>query len=45
MEGLGELYATNPEFRANYDRYAPGLADFMAEAMAVYAVGVMAEGG
>jgi DNA-binding transcriptional MerR regulator len=31
--GLGHLYTENDEFRANYDKYAPGLADFMKEAM------------
>ena len=35
--GLGRLYVENPEFRANYGRYRPGLADFMAAAMACYA--------
>ena len=34
--GLGQLYTDNPEFRANYDRYRPGLADFMRAAMEVY---------
>ncbi len=37
FRGLGELYATNEEFRAFYDRFAPGLADFMREAMKYYA--------
>ena len=35
--GLGQLYTDNPEFRANYDKYRPGLADFMRDAMAYYA--------
>ncbi len=35
--GLGQLYTDNPEFRANYDKYAVGLADFLREAMAYYA--------
>lgn len=35
--GLGQLYTGNDEFRANYDKHAPGLADFMAEAMTYYA--------
>ena len=35
--GLGQLYTTHPEFRANYDRYRPDLADFMQAAMEVYA--------
>jgi len=37
FQGLGELYATDPEFRAFYDHYKPGLADFMREAMQLYA--------
>lgn len=35
--GLGQLYATHPEFRQFYEKYAPNLADFMAAAMAYYA--------
>ena len=35
--GLGQLYAENPEFRPNYDKVRPGLADFMRDAMAYYA--------
>jgi DNA-binding transcriptional MerR regulator len=34
--GLGQLYVEHPEFRANYDRYRPGLADFMQAAMNYY---------
>ena len=34
--GLGQLYTDNPEFRANYDKYRPGLADFMRAAMEIY---------
>ena len=37
FRGLGQLYTENDEFRANYDKYRPGLADFMREAMAYYA--------
>lgn len=37
FRGLGQLYAEHPEFRATYDRYRAGLADFMREAMAYYA--------
>jgi DNA-binding transcriptional MerR regulator len=37
FEGLGQHYADHPEFRATYDRYAIGLADFMRDAMAYYA--------
>jgi DNA-binding transcriptional MerR regulator len=35
--GLGRLYAEHEEFRAFYDAYRPGLADFMRAAMAHYA--------
>jgi DNA-binding transcriptional MerR regulator len=35
--GLGRGYAEHPEFRAFYETYRPGLADFMKEAMAYYA--------
>ena len=37
FQGLGQLYTDNPEFRANYDKVRPGLADFMRDAMAYYA--------
>jgi DNA-binding transcriptional MerR regulator len=35
--GLGELYVTDDRFRATYDRYKTGLADFMKKAMQLYA--------
>lgn len=35
--GLGQGYAGHPEFRAFYERYRPGLADFMCAAMSYYA--------
>lgn len=35
--GLGRLYVANPEFKALYDSSRPGLAEWMAEAMAAYA--------
>jgi DNA-binding transcriptional MerR regulator len=35
--GLGQLYITNDEFRAFYDKIRPGLADFLQPAMAYYA--------
>ena len=41
--GLGQLYAENPEFRANYDKVRPGLADFMRDAMAYYAEHTLAK--
>lgn len=37
FQGLGQGYAENPEFRANYDKYRPDLADFMRDAMTYYA--------
>jgi DNA-binding transcriptional MerR regulator len=35
--GLGQMYAEHPEFRAFYDRFAEGLADFMQIAMDYFA--------
>ena len=35
--GLGQMYADDERFRAFYDAYAPDLADFMRDAMAIYA--------
>jgi hypothetical protein len=32
------MYVEHPEFRAFYDRFAEGLADFMHEAMLVFAL-------
>lgn len=37
LSGLGSLYAGNPEFRTYYDQFTPGLADFLCDAMKVYA--------
>jgi DNA-binding transcriptional MerR regulator len=34
--GLGQLYVEHPEFRAHYEKYRPGLADFMHSAMVYY---------
>lgn len=34
--GLGQLYAENDEFRAHYEKYMAGMADFMSAAMAYY---------
>jgi len=36
-QGLGQMYVEHPEFRANYEKVRPGLAEFMRDAMAVYA--------
>jgi DNA-binding transcriptional MerR regulator len=41
--GLAQTYTSHPEFRAFYDRYAPGLADFLAAAMAHYADEILAK--
>jgi DNA-binding transcriptional MerR regulator len=35
--GLGQMYVEHPEFRAFYEKYRPGLAEFMQAAMAHYA--------
>jgi DNA-binding transcriptional MerR regulator len=35
--GLGDLYADDPRFRANFDRTDPRLAEFLRAAMAAYA--------
>ena len=43
FQGLGQHYADHPEFRANYDKYRPGLADFMRDAMAYYAEHTLAK--
>ncbi len=40
--GLGQMYVEHPEFRAFYEKYRPGLADFMQAAMAHYADTVLA---
>lgn len=42
--GLGQMYADDPRFRATYDAYAPGLADFMRDAMQIYADTALATG-
>lgn len=35
--GLGQLYLEHPEFTARYEAIAPGLTEYMAEAMRVFA--------
>jgi DNA-binding transcriptional MerR regulator len=37
--GLGHLYQENPEFTARYEAIAPGLTEYLAEAMRVFAAG------
>jgi DNA-binding transcriptional MerR regulator len=39
--GLGQGYVEHPEFRAFYEKYRPGLADFMSAAMNHYASQVL----
>jgi len=36
--GLGDLYVEHPDFRARYEAVRPGLAEYVRDAMAVYAV-------
>ena len=37
FRGLGRLYQENPEFTARYEAIAPGLTEYFAEAMRVFA--------
>lgn len=37
FKNLGQLYVDDPRFTASIDRYGKGLAEFMCDAMAVYA--------
>lgn len=43
FRNLGDMYANHPEFRAFYDQYGIGLAEFMRDAMRLYADTVLAE--
>jgi hypothetical protein len=36
--GLGDLYVDHPDFRARYEAVSPGLAVYVRDAMAAYAV-------
>lgn len=36
--GLGDLYVDHPDFRARYDAVRPGLAEYVRDAMAAYAI-------
>ncbi|MCH8685977.1 TipAS antibiotic-recognition domain-containing protein [Sphingosinicellaceae bacterium A1X5R2] len=40
--GLGRLYVEHEDFHAMYDNIRPGLAAYLAEAMAVYAARALA---
>ena len=42
-QGLGQMYVTNDEFRAFYDKVRPGLADFLQPAMVYYAEHMLAD--
>ncbi len=35
--GLAEMYVSDPRFKANYEKVAKGLAEYMREAMLAYA--------
>jgi DNA-binding transcriptional MerR regulator len=37
--GLGEMYVADERFRANYDKFAPGCAEFLRDAISVYCGG------
>jgi hypothetical protein len=37
FRGLGTLYVNDERFKANYEAVKPGLAEFMKDAMKVYA--------
>jgi hypothetical protein len=39
--GLGDLYVDHPGFHARYDAVRPGLAEYVRDAMAAYAVTVL----
>lgn len=39
--GLADLYVNDPDFRAHYDQYREGLADFLSDAMMHYAITVL----
>lgn len=36
LAGLADMYATDPRFKANFDKIDPRLAEFMKEAVGVY---------
>ena len=40
--GLGDLYVESPDFKARYDAVRPGLAEYVRDAMAAYAVTTLA---
>jgi MerR family transcriptional regulator, thiopeptide resistance regulator len=40
--GLGDLYVDHPGFKARYDAVRPGLAEYVRDAMAAYAIATLA---
>ena len=36
LRGLGELYTTDPRFRANFEKIHPNLAEYVKEAIGEY---------
>lgn len=41
FKGLGQLYLDHPDFRARFEGLAPGLTQYLADAMAAYADGAV----
>jgi hypothetical protein len=37
LTGLGEMYVADPRFTANYDKHGAGTAEFIRDAMKIYA--------
>lgn len=44
FRGLGDMYVADPRFTATYEKVKPGMAQFMQQAMHVYADGLEANG-
>ena len=36
--GLGDMYVDHPDFHARYEAVRPGLAEYVRDAMATYAI-------
>ena len=41
--GLGQMYVSHPDFRSTYDAVRPGLAEYLAQAMQLYAEAKLAD--
>ena len=39
LVGLASMYSEDPRFKANFDSFGPGLAEFMGEAVRIYVAG------